>query len=129
VSQTIDLTVDWERGTIKQALARLPEKMDEAAMEALDEGADFIKMVAKNIVRVDTGTLRKSIRKERGGTDWRTVKVRAGGYFVNPKTGLICNYAHWVEMNYPFLRPAYDTARNYILDLIRKKVVEAIQNE
>ena len=126
---TIDLTVDWERGTIKKALAELPNKMEKAGMEALDEGASFMVTMAKTYVRVDTGTLQKSIRKERGGSGkgWRVVRVRAGGYFVNPKTGRLCDYAHWVEMNYPYMRPAYETVRNYIRNLIRDGVLREVQ--
>ena len=124
---TVDLTINWEKGLIYQKLARLPEHMEQAALQALDEGADFIKMQAKILVRVDTGTLQKSIRKMR--TRDRVVSVRAGGYFVNPKTGKVCDYAHWVEMNYPYMRPAFDSARKYIIDLIRQRVVEAIYSE
>ena len=123
----IDLTYNWEKGTIKQALAELPENMEKAAMEALDEGATFIVTTAKQFVPVDTGTLRKSIRKERGGIGkaWRVVRVRAGGYFVNPKTGKLANYAHWVEMRYPYLTPAVALGRQFIVDLIKRKVVLA----
>lgn len=119
----IDLTVDWEKGTIAQKLARLPEAAKESAMEAIYEGADFIVQMAKNIVLVDTGTLQKSIRKQR--TRDQTVSVRAGGYFVNPKTLRICDYAHWVEMNYPYMRPAVEMARSYIINLIKSNVVMA----
>jgi len=128
MNNVIDLTIDWKRGTLKQKLARLPDDMNMAAVAALDEGAEFMKQMAKNLVRVDTGTLRKTIRKERGGTGagWAVVSVRAGGYFVNPKTGKICNYAQWVEMNYPFMRPAYHMTESYIKNLIRQKVVESV---
>jgi len=119
---TIDLTIDWKNGTIKQALARLPDEMNRKAMEALDEGADFMKMMARLLVLVDTGTLRKTIRKEKGAGN--IVRVRAGGYFINPKTGKICNYAHWVEMKYPYMRPAYRMTKPYIERLIRQKVVQ-----
>jgi hypothetical protein len=125
MSEIIDLTINWNNGTIEQVLADLPEKFSEAAFQALDEGADFMKNVAKMYVRVDTGTLQKSIRKQRSGTGHKTVSVRAGGYFVNPKTGRKCDYAHWVELNYPFLRPAYETVKHYIISLIKQKVVEA----
>jgi hypothetical protein len=129
MADVIDLTVDWDRGTIKKALAELPEKMEKAAFEALDEGADFMVVMAKTLVRVDTGTLQKSIRKERGGIgkSWRVVRVRAGGYFVNPKTGRLCDYAHWVEMHYPYMRPAFEHVRSYIKDLIRDGVVAEIK--
>lgn len=122
--QIIDLTMDFEKGTINQKLARLPEEMKEAGLEAINEGADFIVAMAKNLVLVDTGTLQKSIRKQRTKDD--VVSVRAGGYFVNPKTGRTCDYAHWVEMNYPYLRPAVEMARSYIINLIKANVVEAV---
>ena len=81
-------------------------------------------MMAKILVLVDTGTLRKSIRKERGAGN--VIKVRAGGYFVNPKTGKIVDYAHWVEFMSPFLRPAYRMTEPYIRNLIRQKVLERV---
>jgi hypothetical protein len=120
----IDLTIDWERGTIAQKLARLPEDMKESAMQAIDEGADFIVSMAKTYVLVDTGTLQKSIRKQR--TKDNVVSVRAGGFYVNPKTRRLCDYAHWVELHYPYMRPAVDTARRYITNLIREKVVVSV---
>ena len=126
MSNVIDLTVDWERGTIKQALAQLPDKMTEAGMQALNEGADFMKIMAKTLVRVDTGTLQKSIRKERSPTR-NAMTVRAGGYFVNPKTGRLCNYAHWVEMHYPYMRPAWEMTRPFIVRKIRENVLEAVK--
>lgn len=122
----IDLTIDWEKGTINQKLARLPETMKEAAMEAIGEGADFIVMMAKTKVLVDTGTLQKSIRKQR--TRDQVVSVRAGGYYVNPKTGKLCDYAHWVELHYPYMRPAVEMARSYIINLIKSNVVEAAES-
>ena len=127
MGELLDLTMDFEKGTISQKLAKLPFLLNVAGMEALNEGADFIVSMAKNNVRVDTGTLQKSIRKQR--TKDRVVSVRAGGYFVNPKTGRLCDYAHWVEMNYPYLEPAVDTARQFIIGLIRSKVVEAVHSE
>lgn len=120
---------DLMSGTIKQDLAELPEKMLRAAFEALDMGAERMKQIAKNTVPVDTGTLRKSIRKERGGMGqyWRVVRVRAGGYHINPKSKRLCDYAGHVENRTPFLRPAFEQVRPYIRDLIRQRVVEAVQ--
>ena len=124
---TVYLTVDWEKGTIKQKLAQLPKIFDEKALEAINAGADFIVVMAKTLVHVDTGTLQKSIRKER--TRNRVVSVRAGGYFTNPKTGTICNYAQWVENNYPYMQPSVDMARNYVTELIKSRIVGAIKSE
>jgi len=130
MAELIDLTWNWNNGTIKQALAELPEKFDKAGMEAINEGADFIVMMAKAIVHVDTGTLQKSIRKERGGKGktWRVVRVRAGGYYINRKTGKICDYATHHEYAFPYMRPAVHTGRKYIVDLIRQKVVEEVKS-
>ena len=125
--EIIDLTWNWENGTIKQALAELPEKMTKAGMESLDEGADFIVQIAKNIVHIDTGMLYKSIRKERSGKDWKIVSVRAGGYYVNPKTARLVDYATHHEWQYPYMRPAVEMARSYILNLIRQKVANEVQ--
>lgn len=125
MTEIIDLSYDFDKGTINQKLARLPEQIEAAGMVALDEGATFIVNMAKNLVLVDTGTLQKSIRKQR--TRDKVVSVRAGGYFVNPKTGVICNYAHWVEIFHPYMRPAVEMARNYIIDLIKSGVVASVE--
>jgi len=122
----IDLTLDFRKGTVKQAIAKIKAEIPEASLEAINEGADFMVTIAKCFVLVDTGTLRKSIRKERGGTGWLEVHVRAGGYFINPKTGKICNYAHWVEMKYPYMKPAWLMTEPYIRSLIQQKIAEAI---
>jgi len=119
----IDLTVDWEKGTVNQKLARLPEEITEDGMLAINDGADFFVMVWKNNALVDTGTYQKSIRKQR--TKDQVISVRAGGYFVNPKTGRICDYASYLEANYHIGRISFEMVRSYIINLIRTKVVEA----
>lgn len=118
----INLTWNWKSGVLKQQLARLPNDFDAAAKEALEEAGDFMKMVAKALVLVDTGTLRKTIRKERGAEN--TLTVRAGGYFINPKTGKICDYATYVEIRSPFMQPAYDMTKPFLKQKIREKVLE-----
>jgi len=124
----IDLTKDFEKGTLKVALAELPEKMLDSAFEQLDQQAELMKGYAQVYVRVDTGSLRDSIRKERGGIgkNWRVVRVRAGGYIVNPKTGKLVNYATHVEKNYPFMRPAWLMVCHEIEELMRQGVVQAV---
>lgn len=120
----IDLTIDWEKGTISQKLARLPEDMKESAMQAIDEGADFFVMVWKINALVDTGTYQKSIRKQR--TRDNIISVRAGGYFINPKTGRICDYASYLEVKYHIGENSFETVRRYITNLIREKVVVSV---
>jgi len=115
-------------GTIKQRLAELPEKMLDAAFEELDQQAELMKGIAQVLVRVDTGSLRDSIRKERGGQgkNWRVVTVRAGGYVTNPRTGRVVDYAVVVEQKYPFMRPAFEQVRGNIESLIQRRVAERV---
>jgi hypothetical protein len=85
-----------------------------------------MKGLAQIYVPVDTGSLRDSIRVERGGEGekWRRVRIRAGGYATNPKTGKLVNYAGIVEVKYPYMRPAFDEVEPTIADMIRARVVE-----
>lgn len=124
----MSLRFDFSKGTLKQDLARLPKEMLDAAFEQLDQQAELMKGLAQVFVRVDTGSLRDSIRKERGGEGerWRRVRVRAGGYVTNPKSGRLVDYAVWVEQNYPFMRPAYEQVKPNIEALIQRAVVERV---
>ena len=125
----MSLHFDLTKGTVKQDLAELPEKMLNGAFEVLMERAELMKGIAQVLVRVDTGSLRDSIRIERGGIGkyWRQVKVRAGGYVINPKTNKLVNYAGIVESKYPFMRPAWEQVKGDIADMIKAKVVIAIE--
>ena len=123
----MSLSLNFQKGTVKQDLAMLPDKMLEAAFEAIDEAADFMVTIAKGYCLVDTGALQKSIRKERvppTHEHHRVVRVRAGGYVVNPKTGRLVNYAVHVEKKNPFMKPAFDTVKSFLKDQIRQKVLE-----
>lgn len=119
---------DMSTGTIKQDVARLPEEILGAAFEELMQQAELMKGLAQVNVRVDTGSLRDSIRIERGGQGehWRIVRVRAGGYIINPRTGKLVDYAVHVEGKYPFMRPAWDEVRGNIDALITRRVVERV---
>ena len=115
-----------DTGALKTDLAELPEKMLNFAFEVLLERAELIKGLAQVYVNVDTGSLRDSIRIERGGESktWRIVRIRAGGYITNPKTGKLVNYAAIVESLYPYLRPALEEVKPTIISMIEAKVVE-----
>jgi len=115
-------------GQWKTDLARLPEKMLDSAFEELLQQAELMKGLAQVYVLVDTGSLRDSIRVERGGEGefWRRVRVRAGGYVTNPRTGRLVDYAVYVEQKQPFMAPAWDEVGPNIADLIKRRVVEAV---
>jgi len=122
------IRLDLEKGTVKQDLAMLPEKMLEAAYEELLQQAELMKGYAQINVRVDTGSLRDSIRIERTAPTHhlhRMVRVRAGGYVTNPKTGKIVDYAAIIEQRFPYMRPAFDAIRSDLGELIKRRVVEA----
>jgi len=124
----MSITLDFADPNIKQKLAELPEKMLEYAYQVIMEQAHLIVGLAQVYVPVDTGSLRDSIRVERGGEGkhWRQVKVRAGGYVTNPKTGNRVNYALYVETRYPFLQPAVEEVKPTIAGMIESRVVAAV---
>jgi hypothetical protein len=123
------MSIYFDLGRAKTDLADLPEKMLEWASEVLKQQADLMVALAKVYVPVDTGSLRDSIRRESGGEElhWRRVRVRAGGYVTNPKTGKLVNYAAVVEMKYPYMRPAWEEVKPTIAEMIRNKIVEKVQ--
>jgi len=124
----VSLRFDFNKGTLKQDLARLPQEMLDAAFEELMQQAKLMQGIAQVIVRVDTGSLRDSIRVERGGEGehWRRVRVRAGGYVTNPVSGKLVDYAVHVERKYPFMKPAWDQMKGNIEMLIKRAVVERV---
>ena len=100
---------------VKRNFNTLTAALDPLTERILKAVANEVKEEARELVPVDTGALRKSIRvtstaKEAGKTT--RVGVRAGGYETNPKTGHLVNYAIYVEFGtsrqspQPFLIPA-----------------------
>lgn len=128
----MSLRLDFTKGTVKQDLAELPEKMLEAAYAELLQQAELMVGLAQVYVNVDTGSLRDSIRVERVAPSYhlhRTVRVRAGGYVTNPKTGKKVNYATYQELTHPYMRPAFEEIRANLGELIKRRVVEKINRE
>lgn len=126
----MSLVLSLDDRNIKQKLATLPEHMIEWAEEVLLNRAHYMRDIAQVLVRVETGSLRDSIRVERGGKGqfWREVRVRAGGYVVNPKTGRLVDYAVFVENNYPFMAPAFLQIKEDLAYLIKNLVVEKVKD-
>lgn len=113
------------REIMQADLARLPEKMKEGALEAVDDAASFFVTIAQGHCLVDTGTLQGSIRKERSGD---VVKVLAGGLaYLNPKSHRGCDYAVYVEHKNPFMQPAWESVRRFIIDKIREGVLRKVE--
>jgi hypothetical protein len=124
----MSIKIDLADTLVKEKLATLPEKMLEWAFEVLMKQAELMQGLAQIYVSVDTGSLRDSIRIERGGESlgWRQIRVRAGGYVTNPRTGRLVNYAAIVEAKYPYMQPAFEEVKPTIGEMIKSKVVENV---
>lgn len=130
----MSITLDLFDPNVKTKLATLPEKMLEHAEEALLKQAQLMRDLAKIYCPVDTGSLRDSIRVERGGQGlhWRQIKVRAGGYITNPQTGRKVDYAFYQEYGTRylsarmFMQMAYLQVQPTIEAMIKAEVVQKI---
>lgn len=120
------IRLDFNSGKVVKELAELPERIYVATLEVLKERAELMVGLAKVYVRVETGSLRDSIRMQWIGTGRRVCTVRAGGYVTNPQTGKIVNYAVHVEQRFPFMEPAWNEAKQGIEDMIEAKVLSAV---
>lgn len=118
--------MDLDDPAFKTKLANLPENMLNWAEEVLLEQAHLMVGYAQITVNVDTGSLRDSIRVERGGEGlhWRQFRVRAGGYVTNPKTHRKVDYAVHVENRFPFMLPAYEMIKPTLEQMLRDRIVE-----
>jgi len=127
----LSIQLDADDPNIKLKLALLPEKMLEYAFEVLMNQAHLITGLAQVYCPVDTGSLRDSIRVERGGEgkEWRRISVRAGGYIVNPKSNRLVDYAVYVEASQPFMQPAFDEVKPTIAGMLQAGVIEKLGAE
>jgi len=117
-------------------LAEIQSHLDPKTVEGLEEVADKIKEDAKELCPVDTGSLRKSIRKEKELTSLYpftyTVGIAAGGQVKNPKTGREVDYAAHVEFGtsrmppQPFMGPAIEKNKEEVRRILSKKIMEAL---
>lgn len=115
--------------TLKRDIAELPDKMLDAAWQEIIQVVTTMKGYAQVLVRVETGSLRDSIRIERGaeGKYWRQIRLRAGGYVTNPKTGRLVDYAVIVEKKYPYMILAWEEVRGDVENLIKRRVLQEVQ--
>jgi hypothetical protein len=125
----IDIFVDLNSGTVKQDIAAIPNKLLEGAEEAILQVADLMKGLWQIHIRVDTGSARDSIRVERGGLGmhWREVRVRGGGYVVNPKTGRLVDYMGIIELKYGAGRQAWNEVQPEALAIINRVCLDQIR--
>lgn len=117
-------------GVIKAQIAEIPEKLLDGAEESTIETAHLVLGLAQVYVNVDTGALRDSGRIERGGVgkNYREIRVRFGGYTVNPKTKKLVDYAVYIENRYHFLARAIQQANPEMLALINRICMHNLQS-
>ena len=124
----MSIRFDLASGIVKEDIARLPEKMLEFAFEVMMKQAELMRDLWQVGIRVDTGSARDSIRIERGGEGehWRRVRVRGGGYIVNPKSGRLVDYMGILEAKYGAGRMAFEEVKPTIAEMIKARVVEGV---
>jgi hypothetical protein len=113
----------------KTSLATVPEQMLDYAMEVLLDQAHLMVGLWQIYIHVDTGSARDSIRVERGGEGlgWRQVRVRGGGYTVNPKhPGHTVDYMGVLEAKYGAGKQAWEEVEPTILEMLKNRVVEGL---
>jgi len=103
--------------------------MLDAAWELIIQKVTLAKGLAQVYVLVDTGSLRDSILVERGGEgqNWRQIKLRAGGYITNPKTGKLVDYAKFIEEKTAFMSRAIAEAFSDYGSSLDSKVLTKVQ--
>jgi len=124
----VSIRFDLASGIVKEDIARLPEKMLEFAFEVMMKQAELMRDLWQVGIRVDTGSARDSIRIERGGEGehWRRVRVRGGGYIVNPKSGRLVDYMGILEAKYGAGRMAFEEVKPTIAEMVKARVVEGV---
>ncbi|MFB0502259.1 MAG: HK97-gp10 family putative phage morphogenesis protein [Candidatus Bathyarchaeia archaeon] len=116
-------------------LGSASESLDPNTVEGLNQVADRIVEDAKAIVRVDTGSLQKSIRKQHHVSEGHihSIAVSAGGYVINPKTRRIVDYARYLEYGtsmmrpYPYMTPALEQNRPFLVVVLRDRLRVSMQ--
>jgi len=109
--------LELEAQRVRVQLQKIVENIDNELLNALLEAAHFMVTMAKSYVRVDTGSLQRSIRVERTAPLTHhhiSVRVRAGGYVVNPKTMRLVDYAGHQEKYHPYMRPAWEATKRFV---------------
>lgn len=124
----IELTGDYQSDaeSVKITLAQIDDQLEPVLEQNLLEAAYYMKGWAQALAAYDTGSMRRSIHVEHPKPLW--VRVRAGGYVTNPKTGQLVDYARYVEEGtrnmaaQPFMRPAWSMTKAYAMSQVEQSM-------
>jgi phage gpG-like protein len=115
----MDATLEWDGETpadraemLREFTDVLPERMEAAS----EEISLRVMRDAQRLVNVDTGRLRASIEQE---------VERIAEHTVRAVVGSNVEYAPTHEMDYPYLRPAFESNRDFIRERIKQAVDDA----
>jgi HK97 gp10 family phage protein len=134
LSEPVKVEIHAEK--LEAFIAKLPQAIQQKAQAVFYKLAEGVRDDAKRLVPVDTGSLQRSIRIENISLPAgviQALRVRAGGYVTNPKSGKIVDYAAHVEYgtsrgrSQPFMRPAYYNALPNIARVTVDLVNEAVE--
>ena len=130
---SVRLKLEWKGvdALMRHLEKTMPDAFDQSMTDAMEETAQLGKERARELVPVDTGALKNSIRVERFATPAGYITytgIRAGGYIRNPRTNKLVDYASYVEYGtsrqrpQPYLRPAVEYAMKRLPDLFWRKL-------
>ncbi|PAP97819.1 HK97 gp10 family phage protein [Mesorhizobium mediterraneum] len=113
---------------LEQKLARMSRPSKTEIRGALTKGADRIANLARNLVPVEDGDLKRSIRTEQGRHEL-AMDVKAGGDLTQRpvRTGVTApefDYAGAVEGKSPYFFPAYRAVKKSV----QRDISKAIKN-
>ncbi len=115
----VDMDFKWDNthsiANMQRRLQEIRDTVDSSLPDHAEVIAISITRDAKDIVRVDTGKLRASIDYDVQTPSEMVVKILVGTNVY---------YSVFVEVDYPFLRPAFN--QNH--DTIRNEIQSALRN-
>jgi hypothetical protein len=119
MSEDVSLNLEWGAVTPAQA-AEAFEEFEEQCIDNLEAKAEElalrIQRDAQRLVNVDTGRLRASIDHE---------LERVMDHMVRVTVGSNVEYAPFHEMDYPFLRPAFERNESRIRSAVQQALTSA----
>jgi HK97 gp10 family phage protein len=122
---------------LKEALEQLPKELQKGPLRsAVSASAKVVQDRARELASEDTGTLKRAIYRTRSRSGSSAVQETAivGVRYGRPyrRRGLDAWYWRFLEFGTrkmaarPFLRPAFDTTKEKAVDVMKERLLKAI---
>jgi HK97 gp10 family phage protein len=144
VAKDVDLRLDGDR-QLKRLIQELPKRVVKKGLrQAATAGGQPIVRAVKNAAPVDSGTLKKSIKKKikTYSSSGNVIAVigadRAASAIIDNKKHVPANYIHLIEAGHggpapapphPFLTSAYQNTKATALQIATNKLREVLERE